>query len=266
MTATEPGILLQPATTQDAFIEQALAAMVQESHAHLAVNHPFLQRFASGDFADQQQALRTYAREYSGYSAWFPHYLRAVISRLPSPAHRELLQHNLDEEQGLMSPEDCETLRAAGIDPNRVQGIPHSQLFRSFCRSVGLADAELANPTPAAARWRTRFLTYLQNATPAEAVGALGFGTEQIVRPIYKQLLQGILGLGTLRRSEFVFFELHYLVDDQHQQDLANIATELALAPGGLDQLRCGMRHAMQLRVEFWDHLLQAVIVQENAS
>jgi len=239
-------------------------ALVQESLAHPAVHHPFLTRFARSAFRDPDAVLRTYAVEYSGYAAWFPRYLKAVISRLESEEHRHLLAHNLDEEQGHLGEDDCEELRKAGIDPRTVQGVPHPTLFRRFCDSMGIAPRELRNPSPAARRWRERFEAFLRQATPAQAVGALGLGTEHIVRPVYEQLIEGILAIGKLRRHEFVFFELHCLVDDQHQQDLLEIAQDLAEAPGGLAELRHGMLTALQLRCEFWDDLYNQVTAGEQ--
>ena len=131
---------------------------------------------------------------------------------------------------------------------------------------MGIERQELAQPTPAAGRWRTRFESYLGSASGAQAVGALGLGTELIVRPIYEQLVRGIIGIGALRRDQFVFFELHCLVDDQHQKDLLGIAAELAQAPNGLNELRSGMRTALRLRLEFWDDLYRNILNNQLAN
>ena len=237
-----------------------LQALIRESLAHPAIRHPFLTRFAQCDFPNMVSVLRQYALEYSGYSAWFPRYLTTVISRLSQAEHREKLEHNLEEEQGHLGEDDCQALLAQGINPASVAGVPHPVLFRRFCDALGIHREELGTPSPAASRWRSRFLNYLQNATAAEAVGALGLGTEHIVRPVYEQLLKGIIGMGTLRRDEFVFFELHCLVDDQHQQDLLEIARDLAAAPNGSAELRRGMQTALAMRCEFWDHLYNEIL------
>lgn len=240
--------------------------LVQESLAHPAVHHPFLTRFARGDFRDPNAALRTYAVEYSGYAAWFPRYLKAVIASLDNEHHRELLAHNLEEEQGHLGEDDCQELRKVGINPQTVQGVPHPKLFRRFCDGMGISADELQTPTRAARRWRERFEAFLRRATPAQAVGALGLGTEHIVRPIYEQLITGILAIGKLRRQEFVFFELHCLVDDQHQQDLLEIAQDLAQKPGGVTELRQGMLTALELRREFWDDLYNVILDNQLAN
>lgn len=232
--------------------DAALTALVQEGLAHAAVRHPFLATFARGCYRDPHEVLRHFAQQYSGYASWFPHYLQCVDSRLQCPDHRALLQQKLEHEQGALGDDDLAALRRVGIPAQSVSGIPHAQLFRRFCLSLGITDWEVAQPSPAARQWRAQLQRFLNHATAAQAIGALGLGTEQIVRPIYRQLLEGILGLGTMRRDQFLFFELHCIVPDQH---LLAIAKDLAATPGGIADLRSGMHTALQLREEFWDQL-----------
>lgn len=240
-------------------LDAQISDLVRESLSHPAVHHPFLTTFAAGQFGDPVAVLRRYALEYSGYASWFPHYLRGVIRRLDRQDHRMLLLRNLEEERGQLDEDDCEALRGVGLDPDALVGIPHPVLFRRFCHALGITDHELATPTEAAVEWRTSFLDFLSTATQAQAVGALGLGTEHIVRPVYEHLLAGIRRVGVLRRDDYVFFELHCLVDDQHQQDLLTIAKELARDPRGLADLRDGMMTALELRCEFWNKLYRGL-------
>jgi len=221
------------------------------------VVHPWLQRLEANTLPDMRAALVDFAWHYYGYSQWFPRYLRAVIQRLEVPAHRALLAENLAEEKGHLSEEDCDTLRAIDIDPQSVAGIPHSLLFRKFCKSIGLDDAALSTVAPATIRWRSSFLDYLTSASPAAAVGALGLGTEGIVKTIYRPIVNGLRKFGQLDRRDYVFFELHCFVDDQHGKDLMGIAASLGQTEEGRSDLRSGMLTALNLRREFWDNLLQ---------
>lgn len=243
--------------------EQHLQTLLTEAKHHPAVHHAFLRRFATGAYPDATAVLRRYALEYSAYASWFPRYLEAVIDRLDDPAHQALLRRNLDEEQGNYDADECDELRRAGIRVELVQGVPHPQLFRRFCRAIGITDDELARPCRAADQWRREFHAMLENASPAAAVGALGMGTEYVVRPIYEQLLRGIQALGTLHRDDYVFFELHCLVDDQHQADLLHIARELAPNTDGVRELRRGMLGALRLRQRFWDQLYDGLLEQQ---
>ncbi len=238
-----------------ALLGSQILSLAHEALAHEAVRHPFLAAFAGGRLGDPIEAVRRYAWEYSGYSAWFPHYLRSVIDRLAREDHRALLLHNLEEERGQLGADDCAALREVGIAPEPLIGVPHPVLFRRFCSAVHVTELELSQPSPAAVHWRTRFLAFLQNATEAEAVGALGLGTELVVKPIYHQLLAGIRRAASLRREDYVFFELHCLVDDQHQLDLLAIARDLSASATGLGELRRGMLTALELRREFWNAL-----------
>jgi len=236
-----------------AYLEQ----LIEESHRHPAMTHPWLRAIGSGELPDTAWALRDYAWHYHGYSAWFPRYLRAVIRRLDREDHRRLLEQNLSEEKGDLDPEDHAALREVGIEPESVVGIPHSVLFKRFCLAAGLDASTLAEPREATVRWRTKFLTLLRGASPAAAVGALGLGTESIVKHIYPPILEGIKRVRTFQRRDYVFFELHCLVDDQHQQDLFDVGCTLARTERGRRDLRMGMLAALDLRREFWDHLYE---------
>lgn len=234
--------------------EAHLAQLIRESHAHAALNHDWLRRVGACAFGDMRWVMQDYAREYFGYSAAFPQYLETVIGKLENPEHRALLSHNLEEEQGEMGADDREELAKIGIDPETVDGVPHPELFRRFCEAIGVSDAELRVPSYAAMQWRRQFLNFLQNATPAAAVGALGLGTENVVKPIYRNILNGVRSLG-LRREDYVFFELHCTVDDQHALDLHNVALDLLQDQKARQEMRLGMREALDLRARFWNHL-----------
>lgn len=259
MLATENHAVPAPVVTQTA-PETFVTDLTEQSLRHPAVTHPWLQRLEANTLPDMRAALVDFAWHYYGYSQWFPRYLRAVIQRLEVPAHRALLAENLAEEKGHLSEEDCDTLRSIDIDPQSVAGIPHSQLFRRFCKSIGLGDAELSTLAPATIRWRTKFLDYLSKASPAAAVGALGLGTEGIVKTIYRPIVNGLRRFGQLDRRDYVFFELHCFVDDQHGKDLMGIAASLAQTAEGRRDLRAGMLTALELRREFWDNLLQRAL------
>lgn len=245
---------------------ELLADLVAEAEAHAAVDHPWLRAFAAGELPDPAAAVRDFAVTYHGYSQWFTRYLQMVIDRLVDPRHKALLAANMAEEKGELHEDDRQALLEVGIDPRQVEGIPHSRLFRDFCGSLGITAAELEQVQPAADRWRRRFLLGLQQGTPAFCCGALGLGTEGVVRPIYRQLLAGIRRATPLARAEYLFFELHCLVDDQHQKDLLGIAADQVQQPDGFEQLRAGMRFALDLRCEFWQQLHERALRMGKAA
>jgi pyrroloquinoline quinone (PQQ) biosynthesis protein C len=232
-----------------------LASLLQEANGHPALNHVWLDSIAQHKYPSMMWALRDYACEYHGYASAFPVYLGAVIDKLEDENHQKVLRHNLDEEQGKLDAIDANVLKTAGIDVQAVDGVSHPRLYKRFCSALDIADEDLKTPSPAALMWKQQLLAYINDATPAAAVGAIGLGTESIVKPMYTKLLQGIRQLGTLDRKDYVFFELHCIVDDQHALDLNRIAYDLIASDDNLTELRAGMFKALDLRNQFWNHL-----------
>ena len=104
--------------------------------------------------------------------------------------------------------------------------------------------------------WREQFLAILTGGSAAEALGALGLGTETIVQTIYQPFVQAIERLG-LDPRDSVFFPLHTAVDDHHQATLRDIAIDLAGTAQGRLDLSKGMHKALALRCSFWSWLHQ---------
>ncbi len=198
--------------------------------------------------------LRDFAVQYPGYCAHFPRYLTMVISKLESPDHRMTLMQNLIEESGMLDEEEIEVLVEHGIDPEWVQGIPHPKLFERFQHAIGVhSNDDPADDALEVVCWRESFYHLLANGSPAEAVGAIGLGTENVVNKIYTPIIRAIERLGTLERKEYVFFELHCEVDDDHHEALLNIASDFMDVPQNRIDLRKGMLKALGLRVIYWD-------------
>ena len=231
-------------------------ALPQAAVAHRAVRHPYLHALANGELPDVGFALADFARQYPVYSKWFPQYLSIVAAKLSDADHRELLLANLREERGILDDEALGQLAAAGIPAGWVEGIPHPQLFERFSRALGvvpLLDGD--RDARAALHWRDRFYGLLRDGSTAAAVGAIGLGTEAIVRHIYPPIVAAIRRHGRLDREAYVFFELHCLVDDAHSETLLAIAASLARDERSRADLRNGMYAALELRAGFWDHL-----------
>ena len=164
--------------------------LMAQARQHRAVRHPYLLAMARGDLPDLRGALRDFACHYYGYSSHFPRYLTALISRLEGTEDRQVLLDNLSEESGCYSPEDLRLLEASGIQAEWVANVPHPELFRRFRRALGVPDgAPAAEPLEVVA-WRELLLSVLSHGSAAEAVGALGLGTEGIVPALYPTFVQ----------------------------------------------------------------------------
>lgn len=243
-----------------------LEAVLDRARRHPVLSHPWLRDFAAGDLPDPRRALRDFARHHRLYSDWFPTYLQTVIGRLESPRQRDRLARNLAEERGRLDPGELAALRAAGIEPDWVDGVPHPELFRRFCRAVGLRDDAAEETTAVAARWRLDFQRFLASASPPAAVGALGPGTEGVVARLYAEILRGLRRFEWLSPYDRVFFDLHCIVDDQHQADLLAIARELACDDWARREVWRGALAALEMRGALFDALYSRARNPEWAS
>jgi pyrroloquinoline quinone (PQQ) biosynthesis protein C len=230
--------------------------LTSEALQHRAVQHPYLKALANGEFEDMEAVLKDFASQYGFYSSWFPRYLTAVISKLENPDYRNHLLDNLSEESGHLHEEDLVAVRELGIKDEWVQGIPHPILFKRFQVAMGINTN--AHPGIEVDIWRDSFLSLIQNGSAANAVGAIGLGTESIVKFIYKDIIQAIERYTELTLEDYVFFPLHTEVDDEHGLILLDIAEKMAsTSPEAELELRKGMRKALNLRAAYWDEMYE---------
>ena len=234
--------------------------LATQAIGHRAVRHPYLMALSSGELPDMHFALADFAQHYYGYSAHFPRYLTALISRLETPDHRNALLENLTEEAGEYGQEELDELRECGVQPEWIVGIPHPELFKRFRDAVDVTNTAFADDHIEVVCWRELFITMLTSGSPAEAVGALGLGTETIVQSIYEPFVDAIDHIETLSARDSVFFPLHTAVDDHHQATLKAIAAAFADTPPGRADLEKGMHKALTLRDSVWNWFYQRAL------
>ena len=245
-----------------AFVE----GLAKSAFSHRAVRHPYLQKLAASEFPDMHWALADFSRHYYGYSSHFPRYLTALISRLEKPEHRATLLENLTEEAGHYEEEELSTLEEMGVEREWIVNIPHPILFQRFRAALGMGDDRGAKEHVEVVSWREMFLNVLTHGSPAEALGALGMGTENIVSHIYTSFIAALESLGTIHPRDAVFFPLHTAVDDHHQAALQNIAVDLAVHPAARVDMKRGMHKALVLRASFWSWLQERAQNPERQS
>lgn len=254
--APQPGPFIHELVASDLSPPEYVAALQRYAEESRAARHPLLDVIAAGDLAAPRQVLRSFFREYYGYSRRFTRFLASVMASLERPEHRAALVPNSAEEAGRLDEEHRRELRRAGIDPDDV-AVPHPQLLRRFLVAVGLEPTALDvfSPHVATQAWIHSFEA-LCRADETAAVGALGLATEGIVRGMYQKLLLGIRrAWPELHRRERVFFELHALVDDDHADTLRTIAVELARSPMQRRGLAVGVLGALDARASFYDQM-----------
>lgn len=229
--------------------------LYDEAMKHRALSHPYLQALNDGSFPDPLEAIKDFGFQYLAYSRDFLRYLTATISQLEDRKHREQLIHNLTEEAGQVSPDDEKALNEIQIDINWIQGVPHPDLFIRFLDGLGM-DQEwrsTRHQCDEARVWSAMFLNCCASGGPAQAIGAMGVGTESIVKFIYRPILDAITKHTTLSREQRVFFDLHAALDDEHGEVMMDIAAFYAQYRRYRAPLRTGMLMALNLRTGFFD-------------
>ena len=221
---------------------------------HSAVKHPYLTQLKTGFAPNPELAIAYFASQYEHYSAWFPKYVNAVIAKLSEDNHKQHLQDNLREEAGQLNEEEQIALQAMNIDLSWVLGIAHPALFQKF--KLAVCKNQHWEMQKAVKNWREQFLSYLENSSEIEAVGAIGLGTESIVKHFYSDIIEAIETHTQLALKDYVFFPLHTEVDDEHGKTLLQIAKELAEKDSnGIHLLKKGMEKSLELRSQFWGDL-----------
>lgn len=232
--------------------------LCHEAKTHRAVNHPYLNRLAAGDFPDVEGAIKDLGHQYLAYSTDFIRFLTATISQLPERDHRTELVHNLIEESGQVDPKDAKKLLKHGIKLEWIQGVPHPELFRRFLSSQGMDKdwRDRHHFCDEAVIWRDMFLLACTGGGPAQALGAMGIGTESIVKFVYRPILDAIKKHIDISPKDRVFWDLHALIDDEHGEVLNDIAAEFAQYRQHRGPLRKGMLMALNLRVAFFNAMM----------
>jgi pyrroloquinoline quinone (PQQ) biosynthesis protein C len=230
----------------------------EEALTHRALNHPFLHALVEGTFNDPVVALKDFTFQYLAYSRDFMRFLTATIAQLDERPHREMLIHNLMEEAGKVDEDDVPALKQAGIDIAWIQGLPHPELYQRFLNAVNITP-EFRAKTPfcdEALIWSKMFLNTCNSGGPAQALGAMGLGTENIVKHVYAQILQAIAKHLPVTPEQRVFFDLHAAVDDEHGEVIDEIAAHYAQFRRNREPLRTGMLMALNARAAFFDGMM----------
>jgi pyrroloquinoline-quinone synthase len=196
MTSTDRLVTFQ--TYAD--VEKAMDAVVDKEF----FDAPFLTNLLQGRYSDRQ--IRHFAIQYSYYSRNFPRVLGAAVSAMePLDTWWVPLADNLWDEAGRGKP-----------------GHSHEQLYKTFLFSV---DPEVpvddrGIPTepmsPAVGEAIQTFIDFFRNATPLEAMAAVGLGSEMFAGRVMKAIGEGFRRpeYNRDRQIDVRFWEVHA---DEHE-------------------------------------------------
>lgn len=230
----------------------------EEALAHRALNHPFLHAIKGDEFNHPDIVLKDFTFNYLAYSKDFMRFLTATIAQIEEREHREMLIHNLMEEAGKIDPDDEPALKEAGIKIDWIQGVPHPVLYQRFLDAVGMNEKfrKQTEFCDEAMIWSRMFLNVCSTGGAAQALGAMGLGTENIVKYIYRHIMEAIEKHMKVTPQQRVFFDLHAAVDDEHGEVIDEIAAFHAQFRRNREPLRDGMLMALNARAAFFDGMM----------
>lgn len=180
--------------------------------------------------------------QYYRYSKNFTRYLTALMTNCESDYFRSRLSENLWEEGG-------------GAEPEK----RHAELFRRF-----LSDALDVNPNDIqyqgfADVFFHQYLDFCRNSSALAGSAFLSLGTEGAISRLYGYFCEGLLKAG-IPEEQLLFFRLHMECDDEHAITLAELMRSYSNAPGWFDQCKEAIDHALNIRRQFLDDVLDFVL------
>ncbi len=231
--------------------------LCEQALEHRALNHPYMQQLIDGDVPDIQRALKDFVFQYSPYCFDFIRYLTATISQLEDEKHRKALLKNLVEESGNVDDENAALLPTIGIELEWINKVPHTELFRRYLEAAGVGDEyrQKNDYADEAVIWRELFYAVCSREGPCRALGAIGLGTENIVKYIYRPFIKAIENHQNISLRDRVFFDAHVALDEQHGEALTDIAIDYATKTENRKQIKEGMLMALGIRNSFFDAL-----------
>jgi pyrroloquinoline quinone (PQQ) biosynthesis protein C len=223
---------------------------------HPAVDHPFLRRFAAGDFS--RRRLHAYAINHFPLVEHFTKYLEYLLPLLPTRTAEDwrlksLVAENLYQEYG-----------------EAVLGEDHPRLFVRFARSVGIeetlglspsasdeetAAAMLAHPwrLPAPAAFIARH-DEMCRGDFLLGLGAIGPGHEWAIPTMFRSFVAGLARYGAAHgvTPDDRYYTTHIDVDVEHGAMLRELLVHHGATPTARARLQAGARLSLDLRAELW--------------
>ncbi len=250
------------------------AQFVQELESytlnHRAIKHHFLQNLASAAFGKEETAdllLRFFAA-YSHFNKGFVGNVKRLYNLLPDKKHKQVLQANLDEENGYYDEETLIELENLGIERECVENIPHPELYRDMVDTLEKMHKRSYRafvPENIVAIKR-RAIDELVADGKTGLLAAVYFGSELIVPELYTRLLQGLQHSCGISNRDARFLILHIDMDHDHAEQLRGIVIENCATKGDRIKLVKNTEKILNARVKFYDALRAQSDFQESSS
>ncbi len=204
-------------------VEQAMLDLVEQ---HFFQGR-FLQTLCSGGYSEAQ--IRYFALQYGYYSRHFPRVLGAAIAAMPPiDAWWVPIADNLWDEAGRGQP-----------------GRAHEKLYLTFLRSVapdaqldhhGIPDVPMSKAVETAV---DTFIQFFRQASPLQAMAALGLGSELFAGQVMARIGEGFRHPHYQRSGPVntLFWEVHADEHEPRHYQLCKQILETYTSPGDLEDM-----------------------------
>ena len=270
-------------TSSDDFI----AALDDAVLNHDALNHHVLTSFSMGSWGGLPGTLSNLANfmlAYRSFTSTFCTHListtKLVATEDPSGHHAEVLEENLEEEQGIYDDETIGMIKQLGLDPSLLCNVPHKDLYVTCCERL----QELSNTVEGALVDRP-VLTNQQcehiaaplveafssacdpakGATADTAIAAMYSGSELLVATFYSKLSAYLRVMtekdpnGPVCKQDLAFFLLHIDMDVEHADHMRAVVVDFVSTEGKRLRIAKAVDAILKARVELLDRFVEAV-------
>ena len=200
-------------------VENAMNQLVQDEF----INGTFLRTLRNGGYT--MSAIRYFAVQYAYYSRHFPRVLGAAISAMaPIDTWWIPLADNLWDEAGRGAP-----------------GKSHEQLYKTFLLSVypdveldasGVPKQPMSSSVVAAVK---TFIDFFRQATPLEAMAAVGLGSELFAGQVMGSISDGLKHSNYNRTPlNLLFWDVHA---DEHEPHHYQLCKDILVQHTNSDEL-----------------------------
>jgi len=263
-------LMIDPlATSSEDFVEY----LRKEAMSHDAVSHQYLKLVSSGGFPHMHEVLFAFVDEYRHYGKRFTQYVGMLMEgdangHQCDQEHKELLEHDLKAEEGVLEDDEKEILERVGLNVALLDGVPHRQLFQQMRENIyKLLNKDSfnrnTNNSPGM-QFADDIANILQKGSFPARVAGIGLGIESMVPTIYTYLVRAIENFTPLEADEYAFLLLHIYVDEGHGATMEGIVQDLALTTKVRREMLSTTRAILDARVRLWDNLLLSVHDKER--
>jgi len=251
---------------------------------HDALDHHVLTSFSMGSYGGLPgtvSLLADFMDAYQYFTLTFCAGLTQTLNLIrevdPTGRHVEVLQENMEEEQGIYDDEAVHMIKELGLDATQLQGVNHKDLYVTCCDNLRQLNRIFKGGSSRLTEEQRRHIAsplvsafedacdINKGATAATAIAAMYFGSELIVAKMYTKLSAFLLALAKedkgcpVSKQHLAFFLLHIDMDVDHADKMREIVVSLASDKITRLEMTSVVDAILSARVKFFDRFVEAV-------